>query len=30
MPLSYLRVGYARNPYEAEARQAVESTRGTA
>jgi hypothetical protein len=27
MPLSYLRTGYARNPYEAEARAAVESTR---
>jgi len=27
MPLSYLRVGYARNPYEAEARAAVERTR---
>ena len=25
MPLSYLRFGYARNPYEAEARQAAES-----
>jgi hypothetical protein len=23
MPLSYLRLGYARNPYEAEARQAA-------
>jgi hypothetical protein len=30
MPLSYLRVGYAHNPYEAEARHAVESTRDTA
>ena len=28
MPLSYLRSGYARNPFEAEARRAVESTRG--
>ena len=27
MPLSYLRTGYARNPYEAEARRAVEETR---
>ena len=27
MPLSYLRTGYARNPYEAEARRAVEATR---
>jgi hypothetical protein len=27
MPLSYLRRGYARNPYEAEARRAVEATR---
>ena len=27
MPLSYLRHGYARNPYEAEARKAVEETR---
>jgi hypothetical protein len=27
MPLSYLRHGYARNPYEAEARRAVELTR---
>jgi hypothetical protein len=27
MPLSYLRTGYARNPYEAEARGAVETTR---
>ncbi len=26
MPLSYLRTGYDRNPYEAEARRAVEST----
>jgi hypothetical protein len=30
MPLSYLRSGYARNPYEAEARAAVEATRGPA
>lgn len=28
MPLSYLRTGYAANPYEAEARRAVEATRG--
>jgi hypothetical protein len=27
MPLSYLRTGYADNPYEAEARRAVEETR---
>ena len=27
MPLSYLRVGYERNPYEAAARRAVELTR---
>ena len=27
MPLSYLLTGYARNPYEAEARRAVELTR---
>jgi hypothetical protein len=27
MPLSYLRTGYARNPYELEARRAVEATR---
>jgi hypothetical protein len=27
MPLSYLRLGYERNPYEAEARAAVERTR---
>ena len=27
MPLSYLRLGYAANPYEAEARRAVEATR---
>jgi hypothetical protein len=27
MPLSYLRAGYDRNPYEAEARGAVEATR---
>jgi hypothetical protein len=26
MPLSYLRYGYRRNPYEAEARRAVEGT----
>ena len=26
MPLSYLRTGYASNPYEAEARRAVEAT----
>ena len=26
MPLSYVRTGYARNPYEAEARQAAERT----
>ena len=26
MPLSYLRTGYAANPYEAEARRAVEAT----
>ena len=26
MPLSYLRTGYAKNPYEAEARQAAEET----
>jgi hypothetical protein len=26
MPLSYIRAGYARNPYEAEARQATEQT----
>ena len=26
MPLSYLRTGYARNPYEAEARRAVEES----
>lgn len=30
MPLSYLRSGYAANPYEAEARAAVEATRGPA
>lgn len=30
MPLSYLRSGYARNPYEAEARAAVEATRSAA
>ena len=29
MPLSHLRTGYARNPYEAEARRAVEKTRET-
>jgi hypothetical protein len=28
MPLSYLVHGYARNPYEQEARRAVETTRG--
>jgi hypothetical protein len=28
MPLSYLRAGYVDNPYEAEARGAVEATRG--
>ncbi len=27
MPLSYLRTGYERNPYEAEARAAVDATR---
>ena len=27
MPLSYLRTGYARNPYEAEANRAVELTK---
>ena len=27
MPLSYLRTGYGANPYEAEARSAVEATR---
>ncbi len=27
MPLSYLRTGYAGNPYEAEARRAVDETR---
>jgi len=27
MPLSYLRTGYSRNPYEAQARHAVEETR---
>jgi len=27
MPLSYVRCGYERNPYEAEARGAVEMTR---
>jgi len=27
MPVSYLRTGYGRNPYEAEARGAVEATR---
>jgi hypothetical protein len=30
MPLSYLRTGYRRNPYEAEARAAVEATAGPA
>jgi hypothetical protein len=29
MPLSYLRTGYAANPYEAEARRAVEETRAS-
>ena len=29
MPLSYLRTGYGKNPYEAEARSAVSRTRGT-
>jgi len=29
MPLSYLRTGYASNPYEAEARRAVAETRAT-
>jgi len=29
MPLSYLRTGYAANPYEAEARRAVVETRPT-
>ncbi len=29
MPLSYLRAGYERNPYEAEARGAVEATRSS-
>jgi hypothetical protein len=28
MPLSYLRTGYVRSSYEAEAREAVEATRG--
>jgi len=28
MPLSYLRLGYANNPYEREARAAVEQTKG--
>ena len=28
MPLSYLRTGYAANPYEREAREAVLATRG--
>ena len=28
MPLSYLRTGYAANPYEVEARAAVSATRG--
>jgi hypothetical protein len=27
MPFSYVRAGYDRNPYEAEARGAVEATR---
>jgi len=30
MPLSYLRTGYARNPYEAEARELVARTRAAA
>jgi hypothetical protein len=30
MPLSYLRQGYALNPYEAEAERAVVATRGDA
>jgi len=30
MPLSYLRFGYLRNPYEAEARRAVAATRSPA
>ena len=30
MPLSYLRAGYAGNPYEAQARAAVDATRGPA
>jgi hypothetical protein len=30
MPLSYLRSGYANNPYEREARAAVEQTRSSA
>jgi hypothetical protein len=30
MPLSYVRTGYALNPYEAEARHAVERTRAAA
>jgi hypothetical protein len=29
MPLSFLRLGYAGNPYEAEARSAVETTRSS-
>jgi hypothetical protein len=29
MPMSYLRVGYARNPYEDEARRAVDATKRT-
>ncbi len=29
MPLSYVRAGYERNPYEAEARGAVEATRSS-
>jgi hypothetical protein len=28
MPLSYLRLGYENNPYEREARAAVEQTQG--
>jgi hypothetical protein len=30
MPLSYLRLGYSGNPYEAEARAAVDATRSEA
>jgi hypothetical protein len=29
MPLSFLRLGYAGNPYEEEARAAVETTRSS-